>query len=88
MFRDFKKLEGNIKTEQAEKKALQIKKVEMEKKIVEINQGDALEAMNKMIEEKEAEIQNLKKQLKLPVESHVQTIELKKILQEKEVLQT
>ena len=47
---DFKKLEGKIKTEQAEKKALQIKKVELEKKIVEINQGNALEAMNKMVE--------------------------------------
>ena len=42
LFRDFKKLEGKIKTEQAEKK-----------KIVEINQGNAWEAMNKMIEEKE-----------------------------------
>ena len=61
LFRDFKKLEGNIKTEQAEKKALQIKKAELEKKIVEINQGNALEAMNKLVEEKEVEIQNLKK---------------------------
>ena len=75
-----KKLEGRIKTEQAENKALQIKKAELEKKIVEINQGNALEAMNKMVEEKEVEIQNLKKQLKLPVESPVQTIELKTIL--------
>ena len=83
LFRDFKMLEGKIKTEQAEKKALQIKKANLEKKIVEINQGNALEAMNKMVEEKEAEIQNLKKQLKLPVESHVQTIELKTVLQEK-----
>ena len=58
------------------------------KKIVEISQGNALEAMNKMVEEKEAEIQNLKKQLKLPVESLVQTIELKIVLQEKEDLQT
>ena len=62
LFRDFKKLEGKIKTEQAEKKALQIKKVELEKNIVEINQGNALEAMHKMVEEKEVEIQNLKKQ--------------------------
>ena len=41
-----------------------------------------------MVEEKEAEIQNLKKQLKLLVESLVQTIELKIVLQEKEDLQT
>ena len=44
--------------------------------------------MNKMVEEKEAKIQNLKKHLKLPMESPMQTIELKTILQEKEVLQT
>ena len=69
LVRDFKKLEGRIETEQAKKKALQIKKAELDKKIVEINQGNALEAMNKMVEEKEAKIQNLKKQLKHPVES-------------------
>ena len=44
--------------------------------------------MKNIVEEKEAKIQNLKKQLKLPVESHVQIVELKAILQEKEVLQT
>lgn len=88
LLRDFKKLEGKIKTKQAEQKDLQIKKAELEKKIVEINQGNAKEAINKMVEEKEVEIKNLKKQLKLPVESLVQTIELKTILQEKKVLQT
>ena len=87
LVRDFKKLERKIKTEQVEKKALQIKKAELEKNIVEINQGNGLEEMNKMVEEKEAEIQNLKKQLKLPVENLVQTIELKTVLQEKEDLQ-
>ena len=44
--------------------------------------------MNKIVQEKEAEIQNLKKQLKLPSESVVQTVELKTVLQEKEVLHT
>ena len=39
--------------------------------------------MNKMVEEKEAEIQNLKKKLKLPVESPMETIELKTVLQGK-----
>ena len=67
---------------------MQIKKAKLEKKIVEINQGNALEAMDKMVEEKEAEIQNLKKQLKLLVESPVKTFELKTVLQEKEDLQT
>ena len=88
LFRDFKKLEGKIKTKQAKKKALRIKKAELEMKIVEINQGNAKESMNKMVEEKEVEIQNLKKQAKLPVESPVQTVELNTVLQEKEVLQT
>ena len=80
LVRDFKKLEGKIKIEQAEKKDLQIKKAELEKMIVEINQGNTSEVMNMMVEEKEAKIQNLKKQLKLPVESPVQTIELKTVL--------
>ena len=43
--------------------------------------------MNKIVEEKEAEIQSLKKQLKLPMEGPAQTTELKTILQEKESLQ-
>lgn len=44
--------------------------------------------MSKIVQEKEAEIQYLKKQLKLPSEGVVQTVELKIVLQEKEVLQT
>ena len=88
LFRDFRKLEGKLKTKQAEKKAIQIKKTELEKKVVEINQGVGNEAMNKIVQEKEAEIQNLKNQLKLPTEGAVETMELKTVLQEKEVLQT
>lgn len=88
LYRDFKKLEGKLKMEQAEKKDLPIKKVELEKKIIEINQGNENEAMNKIVEEKKVEIQNLKKQLKLTMESPVQIVELKAVLQEKEVLQT
>ena len=61
LLRDFRKLEGRLKTEQVEKKALQIKKTELEKKIVEINQEAGNEAMNKIVDEKEAEILNLKK---------------------------
>ena len=48
LFRDFRKMEGRLKTEQAEKKTLQIKKIDLEKKIVEINQGKGNEAMNKI----------------------------------------
>ena len=80
LFRDFRKLEGRLKTKQAEKKDLQIKKIEIEKNIVETNQGKGNEAMNKIVGEKEAKIHNLKKQLKLPSESVVQTIELKIVL--------
>lgn len=83
-----KKLEGKLKTEQAEKKSLQIKKSELDKNIIEINQGKGNKAMNKIIEEKKVEIHHLKKQLKLPTERVVQTVELKIVLQEKEVLQT
>ena len=43
--------------------------------------------MNKIIEGKEGEIQNLKKQLKLPTESAMQIVELKTVLQDKDVLQ-
>ena len=80
LFREFRKLEGKLKTEQAEKKALQIKKTKLEKKIVEINQGKGNESMNKIVKDKEAEIQNFKKQLKLPSESAVQTMELKIVI--------
>lgn len=88
LVKDFKNIEGKLKTEHAEKKDLQIKKSKLEKNIIEINQGKGNESMNKIVEEKEAEIQNLKKQLKLPSISVVQTIELKIVLQKKEVLQT
>ena len=77
LFRDFKKLEGKLKTEQAEKKALQIKREELEKNILEINKGVGNEAFNSVIQENDVEIQNLKKQLKLPSEGPVQTVELK-----------
>ena len=71
LFRYFKKLEGKLKIEQAKQKALQIKRTEMEKKIVDINKGVGNEAMNKIIQQKDMEIQNLKKQLKLPSEGEV-----------------
>ena len=42
-------MEGRLKTEHDEKKTLQIKKTELEKKIVEINEGKGTEAMNKIV---------------------------------------
>ena len=65
-----------------------MKRAELEKKILEINKGVSNEAINNIIQEKDVEIQNLKKQLKLPSEGPVQIVELKTVLQEKEVLQT
>ena len=49
LFRDFKKLENKLKIEQAEKKALQIKKSELEKKIMEINKGAGNDTINTLI---------------------------------------
>ena len=43
--------------------------------------------MKTLIEEKDIEIQNLKKNLKMPHEAHVQIAELKIVLQEKEILE-
>jgi len=79
-------LESKLKIELTKKKALQIKKSELEKKILEINKGVGNETFNSIIQEKDVEIQNLKKQLKLPSEGPVQIVELKIVLQEKEVL--
>ena len=54
---------------------------------MEINKGAGNEAFDSFIQEKDVEIQNMKKQLKLPNEGPIQTVDLKTILQEKEVLQ-
>lgn len=53
LFIDFKKLEVKLKIEQAKKKAPQIKRTKMEKKIIEINKGARNEAMNKITQEKD-----------------------------------
>ena len=54
--RDYKKLENKLKIEVAEKKEIQIKKTELENKVLEISKGNANDALNKVISEKEAEI--------------------------------
>ena len=69
--RDYKKLENKLKTEVVEKKAIQIKNIELEKKVLLVIKGNANDALNKVILEIEAEIQSLKKKLKLPHDSHV-----------------
>ena len=56
LFREFKTFEGKMKSEQDEKKYLQIKKIDLQKKIVEINQEVGNEAMNKTVQEKEGNI--------------------------------
>lgn len=50
--RDFKKLETKLKTKSAEKKALLIKKKELEKKIIEISKGKGNETFNSLVLEK------------------------------------
>ena len=84
----YKKLENKLKIEVVEKKAMQIKKIELEKKASQITKGNAYDELNKIIFEKEAEIQNLKKKLKLPHDSHVETTKLKVILEEKQNFET
>ena len=63
---------------------MQIKKIELEKKVLQITKGSADDTLNKIIEEKEAEIQNLKKKLNLPHAASVETTELKVFLEEKQ----
>ena len=48
----YKKLENKLKTEAAEKKAMQIKKIELEKKVFPITKGNVDDALNKIIAEK------------------------------------
>ena len=86
--RDYKKMENKLKTKNVEKKALQIKKTELEKKVLEITRGSGSDTLNKIISEKETKIQSLKKKLKLPHDSHVETTELKIDLEEKQNLES
>ena len=60
----------------------------MEKKIKEISKGKGKETLNSLILEKDAKIQSLKKKLKIPHDSHVDTVELKVVLQGKQTLET
>ena len=85
--RDFIILENKLRTKQVEKKALQIKRAELEKNIIEVNKEVGNKKILFLLEEKDVEIQNLKKRLKMPHEAHVQIVELKIVLREKQVLE-
>ena len=54
--RDYRKLESKLKTEQGEKKGLQIKKTKLEKNIVEMNKETRNSTLNTLLEEKDVEI--------------------------------
>ena len=81
-------IKNKLKTEIVEKKAIQIKKTELEKNFLEISKGNENDAWNKVISENEVEIQSLKKKLKLPHDSHVETVELKIVLEEKKNIES
>ena len=51
--RDYKKMENKLKTKTVEKKALQIKKTELEKKVLEISRGSGNDTLNKIILDKD-----------------------------------
>ena len=75
-----------MKTEAAEKKALQIKKEELDKKILEQNKETGSNNMTLFLQERDIEILNLKKKLKIPNDGHLQTTKLKTVLEEEESL--
>ena len=78
--RDFKRLENKLKIQSTEKKELLITRSKLEKKIKEISKGKGKETLNSLIPEKDAEIQSLKKKLKIPNDAHVETAALKVVL--------
>ena len=53
------------------KRALQIKKIELEKMILEFNKDSKNEANTNLLQENDIKIKALKKKLKIPHEAHV-----------------
>ena len=76
-----------MKTQNAEKMALQIKKDQLEKKLLDQSKQASDNNMTLLIQEKDAEISSLKKKLKILQEDYVQNSELKIITKEKDSLQ-
>ena len=87
LFRENKKLQDKVKTQNAEKMALQIRKDQLEKKLLEQSKQNGDNNMTLLIQGKDAEISSLKTKLKIPQEAYVQTSELKTVMEEKENLQ-
>ena len=87
LFRENKKLQDKVKTQNAEKKALQIKKDQLEKELPDQSKQNGDNNMTFLIQDKDAKISSLKKKLKIPQEAYVQTYELKIVMEEKESLQ-
>ena len=66
---------------------MQIKKTKLEKKIVELNKDSGNEVITSLLQEKDMDIQALKKKLNMTHDAHVQTTKLETILQEKKILE-
>ena len=86
-FRENKKLQDKVKTQNVEKRALQIKKDQLEKKLLEQSKQSGDNNMTLLIQDKDVEISSLKKKLKIPQETYVETSELKTVMEEKKSLQ-
>ena len=76
-----------MKTQNAKKRALQIKKDRLEKKFLDQSKQVGDNNLTLLIQDKDAEISSLKKKLKIPQEAYVQTSELKIVMEEKDSLQ-
>ena len=87
LIRENKKLQDKVKTQNAEKWALQIKKYQMEKKLLDQSKQNGDNNMTLLIQDKDAEISSPKKKLRIPQEAYVQTSELEIVMEEKESLQ-
>ena len=87
LFRENKKLQNKVKTQNVEKRALQIKKDQLEKKLLDQSKQARDSNLTLLIQERDTEISSLKKKLKIPQEAYVQPSELKIAMEEKDSLQ-
>ena len=85
--RNYKRIENKLKVEIVEKQALQVKKSELEKRIAEPRKNNGSEGITSILQEKDAEIQALKKKFEMPHDVGAQIVELKIVLQENETLE-
>ena len=87
LFKENKELQNKVKTQNAEKRALQIKKDQLEKKLLDQGKQVGDNNLTLLIQEKDTKISSLKKKLKILQEAYVQTYELKIVMEEKDSLQ-